>query len=195
MMPAQQAIEQHPETVHIGSRRDGPAAGLLGRGKHRREAGACVTDRRGSSGPAAAVEPDGGAEVEQLDLAVVRHQQVRRLQVGVHDAVRVHVGHRGQDVHEQPQARVDAEAALVAVVIDLPALDVFEHQVRLAGRRGAGIGEPHDVRVRQPRQHRRLLPETLAAGRPDRIGAQQLDRRLTLEAAVAAHRAIDSTSV
>ena len=43
----------------------------------------------------------GDAEIEQLDLAVRAHQHVGRLDVAVHDQIRVRVGDGGQHVQEQ----------------------------------------------------------------------------------------------
>ena len=41
---------------------------------------------------------------------------------------------------------LDAERPIVAVLIDVAAVDVLEHEVRLAGGRDAGVDQPRDVR-------------------------------------------------
>ena len=128
----------------------------------------------------------GDAEVEQLHLAVGRHQDVRRLQVAVDDQVGVGVRDRRLHVEEQPDAVLDAEPLVVAVAIDVPAVDVLEDQVRLAGPRYAGVDQPRDVRVRQPREDVAFAPEPVLAFPPEERGVQQLDRGPALEAAVAA---------
>ena len=80
-------------------------------------------------------------------------------------------------------------ACVVAVAIDRLAVDVLEDEVRLAARRDAGVDQPGDVRVGQPREQAAFAPEPLLAAR--RAGAhqrevQQLDRGAALEAAVRA---------
>ena len=101
----------------------------------------------------------GDAEVEQLDLAVVGHEHVRRLQVAVDDQVGVGVRDGRLHVQEQADALLDAEALVVAEAIDVLAVDVLEHQVRLTGARHPGVDQPGDVRVRQPGEDRPLALE------------------------------------
>ena len=62
-------------------------------------------------------------------------QHVERLDVAMDDQVGVRMRDRREHVEEQPHARRDVEPALVALVVDALALDVLEHQVRLARRR------------------------------------------------------------
>ena len=59
-------------------------------------------------------------------------QDVRGLDVAVHDQVRVRVRDGGEHVEEEAQPRLDAEAVRVAVAVDRLALDVLEHEVGLA---------------------------------------------------------------
>ena len=78
--------------------------------------------------------------------------------------------------------------AFVAVRVDVPALDELEHEVRLAGVRDAGVDQPGDVRMGEPREDGALAPEALFAAAADQRGVEQLDRDLAFEAAVAARR-------
>ena len=107
-------------------------------------------------------------------------------EIAMHDQVGVRVGDRRLHVEEQADARLDAEPLLVAEAVDVPALDVLEHEVRLAGGRDAGVDEARDVRMGEPREDRAFALEALFAGAADQRGVQQLERRLALEAAVAA---------
>ena len=66
------------------------------------------------------------------------------------------------------------------------AVDVLEHEIRLAGRRDAGVDQMRDVRMAQPREDGAFAPEPLLAGAADQRDVQQLDRGASLEAAVAA---------
>ena len=81
---------------------------------------------------------------------------------------------------------VDAEPLLVAVAVDVAAVDVLEHQVRLSGAGDAGVDQPRDVRMREPREDRAFALEALLAGAADQRRVQQLERGAALEAAVAA---------
>ena len=63
----------------------------------------------GSGAARVAFEQLGDAEIEQLHLSVRAHQHVRRLEIAVHDQVRVRVRHGGEHVEEQADARIDAE--------------------------------------------------------------------------------------
>ncbi len=122
-----------------------------------------VAGQRGRLVAGLALEQLGDAEIEQLHLAVRGHQDVRGLEVAVHDQVGVRVGDRRQHVEEQPHARLDAQAPRVAVAVDALAVDVLEHQVRLAVRRDAGVDQLRDVRVAQPGEDAALAPEALLA--------------------------------
>ena len=66
------------------------------------------------------------------------------------------------------------------------AVDVLEHEIRLAGRRDAGVDEVRDARVAQPGEDGAFAREPLFAGAADQRDVQQLDRGASLEAAVAA---------
>ena len=101
------------------------------------------------------------------------------------DQVGVGVRDRRLDVEKQADARLDGEPLLVAEAIDVAAGDVFEHQVGLSRARDAGVDEPGDVRMREAREDGAFALEALLAAAADQRGVQQLQRRLTLEAAVA----------
>jgi len=101
------------------------------------------------------------------------------------------IGHRVRDGEEKPEPRRDVEPARVAVGVDMLALYVLQHEVRLTGRGHAGIDEPGDVRVRQPGQDGPLTPEPFLPALTDEPKVEELDRRAPLVAAVGAAREPD----
>ena len=82
----------------------------------------------------------------------------------MHDQVRVRVRDRVEHVEEQPHARARRSSAwLVAVAIDVLAVDELEHQVGLPARRHARIDQVRDVRMREPGEKAAFLLEALVA--------------------------------
>ena len=102
--PRQELVGERSQGVHIGRRRHGLTANLLGRGVLGRHRSAAETgERRVGAGPVLRcllMEDLGDTEVEQLDLSVGRHHRVRGLQVAMHDEILVRilngVAHRGE---------------------------------------------------------------------------------------------------
>src|SRR5262249_48594424 len=72
------------------------------------------------------------------------------------------------------------------------ALNVLEHERRLPGRRDACIEQMRDRRVCQTRDDAALAPEAFGGAGADLHVAQELDRDLAFEAAVAADRPPDA---
>ena len=87
-----------------------------------------------------------------------------------------------EDVEEEAEARLDVEAARVAV----RGRSARPRRARARGTAGRVGDTPasmqaRDVRVREPREDRPLAPEALLAGAPERARAlQELDRRRRL---------------
>ena len=65
------------------------------------------------------------------------------------------------------------------------AFDELEHQIRLPGRRDAGVDEVSDMRMGEFRQEVAFASKPLFARPPDQCDVQQLDGGASLEAAVA----------
>ena len=105
-LAAGQFEQHHTQRKHIGRGANGLAGDLLRRGVVRRQAAAgmaCdVAGRRRP--PAVVIEQTGDAEVQQLGLAARGDQHVGRLQVAVHDELRVGVLHRFGHPHQQTHA-------------------------------------------------------------------------------------------
>ena len=193
---AEQAEQQHAQRVDVGGGGDLAALQLLGRGVLRREGVAgLLRERAVAHTVGRRVEQLGDAEVEQLHLARRGDEDVRRLQVAVQDQPVVRVRHRVQHVQHQVQPRGQRQVVRGAELVDGQARHVFQHQVGLAGPGGgqvAGVEQPRDVRVRQPRHDAALAREALGAGGREQPGVEELDRHLGLEAAVGALRQPDA---
>ena len=97
-------------------------------------------------------------------------QDVRRLQVAVHDQVRVRVADRVAGLQEQREALRQRRLPLRCPVGDRFAVDVFQREVGLAVLGGAGVEQARDVGVFQPRQDLPLAGETQAQVRSARPG-------------------------
>ena len=187
MAPGQELVEQHAHGVDIRGRGDGPARHLLRSGVFGREgADALARHQRGRRRRIFILQELGNAEVQQLHAAVGGHQHVRGLDVAVDDQVGVRVREGVEHVEQQPQPGLHAQAARVAVAVDVCAFHVFEDEVGLAGRGDAGVHQVRDVRMPQPPQDGALAAEALLAHPADHRRVQQLDRHLSLEAPVAA---------
>ncbi len=187
MQPGQQLIQQHTERVDVGGDGDRLAEQLLGRRViGRQRATVLLRERRRVAGQHVVFEQLGDAEVEQLRAAFVVDQHVRGLDVAMDDQVGMRVRDRTEDLQEQPDAPGHIESMAVAVPIDGLAPDVLHHQIRLTGRRQAGVGEVGDVGMREAREDLDLAPEAFAAFLPDHRRVEQLDGDGADEAAVAA---------
>ena len=147
----------------------------------------------GAAGRGVVVEQFGDAEVEQFHLAGVGDEDVRRLQVPVQDQPRMGMRHCRQHVEEEPDQRGRARRAVDAVAVDRFAVDVFQHQVGLAGLGAdAGIEQACDVRVVEPREDAALALETRHAAAAEQPGLQELDCHLAFVAPIGAPRQPDA---
>ena len=102
------------------------------------------------------------------------------------DEIAVSVRHGGQNVEEQPDALLDAETALSAVLIDALAPHVFQNEVRLAICLDTGIQQPRDVRMLQASEHASLTRKPLLRGMADQSRVQQFHCHLAFESTIAA---------
>ena len=98
--PRGQAIQQHAERVHVRGRGDRFAAQLLRAGTFRRD-----HPNEGRFGRRVGLEHLRDAEVQQFRDAVAGHEDVRRLDVAVHDQMLVRVVHRQAHTPEQVDLR------------------------------------------------------------------------------------------
>src|ERR1700687_4603249 len=82
-------------------------------------------------------------------------------------------------------ARLDIKRMLVAILIDVTPVNVFDDQVRLAGGRDACVNEVRDVGVGEAREKAPLAPEPLLARASAKPKIQELHRRTPFEATIA----------
>ena len=184
-LAGEELVEHDAEAVDVRGGGDGLAHHLLrtGVGEGHRQA-----LRDGGLGRRCAVRLQrlGDAEVEQLELAPIRDQDVARLQVAMHDEMLVGELHGLAQRLEQPEPRVDVELAALAVGVERLAVDVLHHQEGEAGLGRAAVVEAGDVRVLEAREDLPFCQEAsprIVTGQPL---AQDLDGHLVLELAVRA---------
>ena len=159
-MPAgQELIEHKTQLVDVGRRGDELAAHLLG-----------ARVLGGQDAQPGAGQPAGGhgrrlvqdsrdSEIEQFHLVLGGHQDVRRLDVAVHDHGPVGVGHRPGGVDEQPQPLLHPQPVLVAESVDGEALDVLHRQKGPAVIGDSTVEVSCDTGVVERREDRSLLIE------------------------------------
>ncbi|MCR6701670.1 MAG: hypothetical protein NVV68_11175 [Dokdonella sp.] len=176
----QQLVQQQAERVHVDRRGHRLAAHLLGRGVLGRE------HARGTDAGIAGIDQLGDAEIEQLDLSGRRDQQVRRLEIAMHDQPRMRMRDRRADDQEQTQPRGDAESGTFAVRAQVDAVDVLERQPRPVLAVDAAVDQPRDVGMGQAGQDLPLGAEARVPVGGIPAAANQLDRDLLRELAVGA---------
>ena len=76
-------------------------------------------------------------------------EDVRRLQVAVHDQACMRMRHRARHMNDKLDARTHAQAVRIGVAVDRLAIDVLKCQVGPAFPGQAGVLQARDVRVRQ----------------------------------------------
>ena len=183
-LPRQELVEHDAERIDVGRRAQRLAGDLL-----RRRVLGCVRTPGQVGQPRLTVVPGveqlGDAEVQQPDLAVVRDEDIGRLEVAVDDQPAVRVRDGLHDLEEQAHASTHVQPFLLAVRADGPAGDVFQRQIGPAFRRHARIVEPRDVRVFERGQDVALTSHARdEVGPPGAI--RQLQGDLALQQAVGA---------
>jgi hypothetical protein len=92
------------------------------------------------------------SEVEQLELTIRAHENVRRLEVAVDHKVLVRVLHGLTDVDEQLEALLDGEVTGVAVRVDRLTLDELHREVRQPVSGQSSVDEMRDAWMLEQRQ-------------------------------------------
>ena len=146
-LAAEQLVQHDGERIDVGGRGHGGARELLRRGVLGRGGTAGQARELGRLAAAAIVEQLGDAEVEQLHRAGVGDEDVRGLEIAVHDQPRMRGLHGAEHLREQRQPLAQPEPALTAVDVDRQAIDAFERQPGLALLADAGVVEGGDVRM------------------------------------------------
>ncbi len=82
-------------------------------------------------------------------MILLRHQNIGRLQVPVHDQVGMRILNRSQYLLEQLDSRPNVESEPIAIQQEWRALDVFHREVRLTLRTDPCVVQARDLRVCQ----------------------------------------------
>src|SRR5437899_711899 len=101
-------------------------------------------------------------------------QNVPRLEIAMHDLVRMRVSNGLQHVEEQMDALFDTEPVLIAVGVDVIAVNVLEHEIRLSGVGQPGVDQFGYMGVRQTAQNDAFASESLLAGSADERDSEKL---------------------
>jgi hypothetical protein len=106
----------------------------------------------------------------------------------MHDEVCVRVCDGVGHLQEQLEPRRNVQPVRVGIVVDARAVDVLEDQKGLARGRDAGIEEPGDVRVSDPREQRAFTRESPTRDGVEYGEVEQLQRDVALELPIAPAR-------
>ena len=154
-----------PTTPLPARRRRGAARPAPGPGCRRRHAGSVRRPpppraRHSAARPPRSGRPrgrdvPGDAEVREVCVALLVEEDVRRLDVAVHDALAVRRGERGRDLLARGERLRRRQRPALERLPQAPAAQVAHHEVR-AVRLSPVVVERDDVRVLDPRHELRL---------------------------------------
>ena len=190
-------VEHRTEQVHVGRRAELRAATAEHLRSHvRRGARELVrVVRARDRPPRLLVEGDGEPPVHHVDLAVLAHHHVVRLQVAVKDPARVSERDRVADAHEHAQVPLEQiggpEPApyLVRVAHEarpVEAVDLLEHHERRPARVACDVVDGDDVGVLDRARDPRLAHERERRALAPLLGPEALDRDRPAERALGA---------
>ncbi len=169
--PGKHLIQRGPERIDVtcrGRLTPGQQLGRQIRGGAQDGAGGC---------PRLVADDPCDAEVRQLHLAAIE-QNVRRLEIPVHNARRVRRGQPVADLRRDPRGLRGRQraAAPLPTGVQVTAADQLHHERELVTL-DDHVVQRHDGRVPEPHQHRALANETChRVGIGSVFGAEQLDR-------------------
>ena len=129
----------------------------------------------------AVVQKFCNAEIQQFGYAGRRHQNIRGLQVPMHDEVLVGVMDGGAHGLKQPEPGGNIQAVGVAEGVDGDAIDVFHDDVHGAVRQSAAVQEMRDVRMIELSEDLALDPEPRLDSSRQRPAVNDFDGYLLLE--------------
>ncbi len=134
-----------------------------------------------------AQEP-GDAEIEQPHFALVRDQDVARLEIAMNDQARVGERHGAHHLQKQLQTRPCVEVASCAVLLGRFTPHVLQCHERLSGSIHADVVQARDVGMLQARQDVALARGATAKALVDGRAMRQFQRDLALDCAIGALR-------
>ncbi len=185
-LPGEQLVQHRAERVDVRGRGHALAAHLFRRGVLRRHH-APVRERRFRIRGALVAEQLRDAEVQQLHDAGIGDEDVRGLEVAVHEQILVRVHDRAEHLLHERETGGHAELEVVAVAIERPSRDVLHGEPWQSRVGDAAIEQARDARMRERREDAPLLEE---AANEQRVvlaaAANQLERRRLRELPVRA---------
>ena len=128
ILARQQFEQDDAEREHIAGLGERAPGKLLGARVFRRERATAGSRQLGCL-RLAFHQQLGDAEIQQTELALAGHQNIRRLQVTMHDSMVVCVLDRAQDLQKQFQPRLQVQPMTVAVRGDRLAFDILEGEI------------------------------------------------------------------
>ena len=186
-LPRQQLEHQHAERIDISRDGDRAAVDLFRRGVLRCQASRAFASQFIVLGRV--LEQFRDTEVEQLHVPRLGDEDVRRLEIAVHDQVGMRERDGPAQLQQQSQAGIYVEPARIAPVVNALAQHILEHQVAGTVGREAGALQLRDVGMGEPRQQFAFACEAgvqqCSRRGIGRGGPQQLDRGATLIKAIA----------
>ena len=165
---------QHPEGIHVTGRHGGVSCYLLRRRIFEREPSPGQLRELGHGLAICIVKHAGDAKVEQFDVAVWRHQHIRRFQVAMQHQLIVRMLYGQRNVAHQAQSQFKRWCACGHVVKQRRACDELQHHESLPVLH-TGVEQARNVRVIKPCQHHALAGEAARQSVVRQINAQQLD--------------------
>ncbi len=143
----EQLVQNHTERVDVGRSGDGIAAKLLGTGVIRRERALPRLGDVFRNPHRHGIQKFCDSEIEQHRYAFGCHQNVRRLEIAMHDQALMRVVHGAAHADEQVQSIGHAELVRFAITIDVLAFDVIDDQIGKSVGRGTAVDKPDDLRM------------------------------------------------
>src|SRR5215831_10205238 len=190
-MACQQAIENHAQRIDIASGGDCFAAGLF------RARVVWSHGLYGGRGQIDGLEKQLGfekfrdAEIEQLRAAVLRDEDVGRLEVPVNDKALVSKLDGRAHLAEEFHALNDVQAVRVAVLVDACAIDKLHYKVRMAVAGSTCVQQPRNVGMIEAGENLAFVLETPQLAGFETPVAKDLDGQLLYKMVVDPDRAIN----
>jgi hypothetical protein len=103
----------------------------------------------------------------------------------------VRIVDRFADLQKEPQPRRHFKSMFIAIPVDGFSVNVFGHQIRIAGRGNAALQQPGNVVMCEGRQQSTLHLKSFEKFRVYQVGSHHLQRDRLIELSVHALRAID----
>src|SRR5438309_2236404 len=110
----------------------------------------------------------------------------------MHNQTIVGVGDRFQHVEKQSDTRFDPEPVLIAVTVNVVALDVLENEIRLPSGRYPRIDQLGNVRMRQTAEYDSFALESFFAASPDESDFEKLHSYFSRKSRVVSFREPDA---